>query len=52
MDLAETVYLVEEEAARLPQLLSDLWELFSGLKGTTDATARRTLVGTVGGVRR
>ncbi|NKB71444.1 MAG: HsdR family type I site-specific deoxyribonuclease [Candidatus Latescibacteria bacterium] len=38
-DLAETVHFVGEEVARLPQLLSDVWELFPGLKGTTDPEA-------------
>ena len=35
-DLAETVHKVEEEAAKLPQYHSDLWELFAALKGNTD----------------
>lgn len=35
-DLAETVHFVQEEAAKLPQLHSDVWELFPGLKGTAD----------------
>jgi type I restriction enzyme R subunit len=35
-DLAETVHLVDEEASKLPQLHSDVWELFPGLKGITD----------------
>lgn len=38
-DLAETVHYVNEEAAKLPQLHSDLWELFPSLKGTTDPEA-------------
>ena len=35
-DLAETVHTVEDEAAKLPQYHSDLWELFAALKGSTD----------------
>jgi len=35
-DLAETVHFVEEEASKLPQYHSDLWELFAALKGSTD----------------
>ena len=35
-DLSETVQMLGDEAAKLPQRLSDLWELFPGLKGTTD----------------
>jgi len=35
-DLANTVHFVAEEAAKLPQYHSDLWELFSALKGSTD----------------
>ncbi len=38
-DLAETVHYLEEAAAKLPQYHSDLWELFPGMKGTTDAEA-------------
>ncbi|MFA6962935.1 MAG: HsdR family type I site-specific deoxyribonuclease [Opitutaceae bacterium] len=35
-DLSETVNHLEDEAAKLPQLHSDVWELFPKLKGTTD----------------
>jgi type I restriction enzyme R subunit len=35
-DLAETVRNLGDEAAKLPQYHSDVWELFPGLKGTTD----------------
>jgi type I restriction enzyme R subunit len=38
-DLAETVRFVEDEAAKLPQYHSDVWELFPGLKGTADPEA-------------
>eukprot|EP00903_Cladosiphon_okamuranus_P004171 g4169.t1 len=38
-DLAETVHFVEEEAAKLPQYHSDLWELFAALKGSSDPEA-------------
>ena len=38
-DLAETVHYLEEATAKLPQYHSDLWELFPGMKGTTDAEA-------------
>ena len=38
-DLDDTVHLLEDESAKLPQRLSDLWELFPGLKGTTDPEA-------------
>jgi len=38
-DLAETVHFVDEEAKKLPQYHSDLWELFPGLKGTADPEA-------------
>jgi len=35
-DLAETVSYIEDSAARLPQLHSDLWELFAAVKGSKD----------------
>jgi type I restriction enzyme R subunit len=35
-DLAETVHLVDEEAAKLPQYHSNLWGLFVALKGSND----------------
>lgn len=35
-DLADTVSYVNEEAAKLPQLHSNLWELFPGLQGKTN----------------
>ncbi len=38
-DLAETVHYLEEATGKLPQYHSDLWELFPGMKGTTDAEA-------------
>lgn len=38
-DLSETVHNVEDEASKLPQYHSNLWELFPGLKGTMDPEA-------------
>lgn len=38
-DLAETVHYLEEATAKLPQYHSNIWELFPGMKGTTDAEA-------------
>lgn len=38
-DLAETVHYLEEATDKLPQHHSDLWELFPGMRGTTDAEA-------------
>lgn len=35
-DLADTVTMIEDHAARLPQVHSDLWELFEAVKGSTD----------------
>lgn len=35
-DLEETVAYVADKAARLPQLHSTLWDLFDGVKGSTD----------------
>ncbi len=35
-DLAETVAFIEDRAAQLPQLHSDLWELFAPVKGAAD----------------
>ncbi len=35
-DLVDTVNFISDEAAKLPQLHSDLWELFSAVKGSTD----------------
>lgn len=38
-DLVDTVHMLADEAVKLPQRLSDVWELFPGLKGTTDPEA-------------
>lgn len=38
-DLVDTVNYVADEAAKLPQYHSDVWELFPGLKGTADPEA-------------
>jgi len=38
-DLADTVHYLAEATAKLPQYHSDIWELFPGMKGTTDAEA-------------
>lgn len=38
-DIIETVTYVENEAARLPQLHSDLWELFTPVRGAKDPEA-------------
>ena len=38
-DLAETVSYIEDRAAQLPQLHSDLWELFAEVKGSKDPEA-------------
>ncbi len=35
-DLADTVTYIEDHAARLPQLHSDVWELFAPIKGSKD----------------
>jgi type I restriction enzyme, R subunit len=35
-DLVDTVTFITEEAKKLPQLHSDLWEIFSAVKGSTD----------------
>jgi type I restriction enzyme R subunit len=35
-DLVDTVSYVTDEAKKLPQLHSDLWELFAAVKGSTD----------------
>jgi len=35
-DLANTVTDIEDKVAQLPQLYSDLWELFAEIKGSTD----------------
>lgn len=35
-DLVDTVTYITDEAKKLPQLHSDLWELFSAVKGSTD----------------
>ncbi|MDD4734608.1 MAG: HsdR family type I site-specific deoxyribonuclease [Kiritimatiellae bacterium] len=35
-DLVETVTYITDEAAKLPQLHSDLWELFAAVKGSSD----------------
>jgi len=36
-DLVETFTCITEETAKLPQRHSDLWELFTAVKGSTDA---------------
>jgi type I restriction enzyme R subunit len=41
-DLAETVSFIEDRAAQLPQLHSDLWELFAEVKGSKDPEAYET----------
>ncbi len=38
-DLADTVTFVEDHAKKLPQYHSDLWELFTAVKGSTDPEA-------------
>jgi type I restriction enzyme R subunit len=38
-DLAATVTYVEDRSAQLPQLHSDLWELFTAVKGSKDPEA-------------
>jgi len=38
-DLADTVHYLEDEAGKLPQYHSDVWELFPGLEGATDLEA-------------
>lgn len=35
-DLVETVTFISDQTAKLPQLHSDLWELFAAVKGSTD----------------
>jgi type I restriction enzyme R subunit len=39
LDLKETVTYIVDKAAELPQLHSNLWELFDGVKGTKDPEA-------------
>lgn len=41
-DLAETVAFIEDRAAQLPQLHSDLWELFAAVKGALDTEVYET----------
>jgi type I restriction enzyme R subunit len=41
-DLAETVSTIQDRAAQLPQLHSDLWELFTEVKGAKDPEAYET----------
>jgi len=35
-DLVETVSMISDQTSKLPQLHSDLWELFTPIKGSTD----------------
>ncbi len=39
MDLDDTVTYIADQAAQLPQLHSDLWELFTEVKGSSDPEA-------------
>lgn len=41
-DLEETVTYIADKAAELPQLHSNLWELFEGVKGSKDPEAYET----------
>lgn len=38
-DLADTVTYVQDRAAQLPKLHSDVWELFAAVKGAKDTLA-------------
>jgi len=39
LDLADTVTYVQDRAAQLPQMHSDVWELFAAVKGSKDPEA-------------
>ncbi|MFO7535919.1 MAG: HsdR family type I site-specific deoxyribonuclease [Kiritimatiellia bacterium] len=43
-DLVQTITRIEEETARLPQLHSDLWELFTAVRGSKDHEAYESLL--------
>lgn len=43
-DLAQTVTYIEDQTARLPQQHSDLWELFTTVKGTRDSEVYEELL--------
>ncbi len=44
-DLAQTVSSIEDRAAQLPQLHSDLWEIFAAVKGSKDPEAYEAHLG-------